>query len=243
MIRRLAAAAFAVFVTGAAGCCDLAHLVCPCPPPIVCPPGALTRDTPDHAVDFLIDAFRNRRVGDIYESFHPDFIHENGDFPASDFDVAYHRYEEDFTADALSLISATRAWLPPQHVRDRETGADLGLLAFVKMVNLQTGAQVLFALKNRPKIRIVTTDRFVRTIGPVPFDKEGLVRLENGHLSLPADFDLASIENMHRETFSGIKSSDVVSVEIADDWQVRFVPQDKARNIRFIDKLKELTRK
>ena len=40
-----------------------------------------------------------------------------------------------------------------------------------------------------------------------------LVRLENGRLTLPASFELTSIENVEDETVAGLTGADLVRVE------------------------------
>jgi hypothetical protein len=216
------------------GCAALAHTMFPCPVPN-CPPGRMTRETPEDALEFLIDAFKNRRIGDIYDTFHPAFVRENGDFTKEQFSVAYEHFEQDFLADAESLSHADSGWMAPTQVEIRGVPATL---SGVRLRNPQNGAEIVFALQNRPKLRVVTNDRFVGLIeGPI--EKDVVVRLSNGTLSLPADIPLTSIENVAPESVAPLSSANVVRVEITDDWLVRFVPPDKAKNIRFMDKIKE----
>jgi hypothetical protein len=105
-------------------------------------------------------------------------------------------------------------------------------------VNAAAGAEVAIYLSNRPKFRFLTSNPFVPPIES-PIDKASLVRLADGHLRLPADFALTSIENVQPETVKGLTGKDVVRVEFADDWLVRVVPPSEAKGIRFLDKLKE----
>lgn len=211
------------------GCCAIAHLVCPCPAPTS--PTCLTRETPDAALDFLVDSFRNRRIGDIYATFHPSFVRENGGFSQEEFSVAYEKFEQDFAADAESLSSAQR------ELRDA-TMPDGTAVVRARLVNAAAGAEVVLYLENRPKIRVVTSNVFLPPIEGV-VDKASLVRLSGGHLGLPEDFALTSIENVRPETVNGLTGKDVVRVEFADDWVVRLVPPGEAKGIRFLDKLKE----
>jgi hypothetical protein len=228
--QSLLAASLVVAASVLGGCSTIAHAIWPCIQP-VCPPGRLTRETPDDAVDFLIDAFKNRRITDIYDSFHPEFIREKGGFSLGDFTLAYEHFEQDFVADAESLANAGRGWMEPQQ-------SAIGVLAGVRLRNTATGAEIVFALQNHPKIRVVTTDRFVGMIeGPV--DKSVMLRLEGGRLGLPADFPLTSIDGVSPQTVAGLDASKVVRVEIADDWLVRLVPPGSAKNIRFMDKIQE----
>jgi hypothetical protein len=232
--RRFAAAVlFAAAALGAGGCTWLAHAIWPCPV-TVCP--GTSRDTPDATVDLLIDAFRNRRIGDIYDSFHPEFRAEAGGFTKEEFSVAYEKFEADFKSDAANLATATRTWTKQPW---RVGGRDLGVLETVRLTDAASGAEVVFALANRPRIRVVTHDRFVGVIeGPV--DKSALVRLADGRLALPSDFPLTSIEGVQPETVQGLTGADIVRVEIADDWLVRLVPPEHAKNIRLVDQMNQV---
>jgi hypothetical protein len=226
LIRPLAAvAALALAASATSGCTMIAHYVWPCPLPERA--SRLTRETPDEAVDFLIDAFENRRTVAIHESLHPDFVRENGKFTSEEFALAYERYEPDFLADAQNMAAA-----------ERKVHAPVDGEVLVELTNAETGAYIPIVLANRPKIRIVTTNRVVGTIdGPV--DMRALVRLENGRLSLPSDFELTSIENLSPAAAARLKSEDVVRVEISDDWLVRRIDVDQAKGLRFMDKIKE----
>lgn len=208
------------------GCTVLAHWIWPCPVAVSLASG--TRETPDAALDFLIAAFEDRRIGDIYDSFHPAFVAEEGGFSQQDFALAYEKFEDDFAADAKVLASARRT------PRERRGGA-----AVVNLDDAASGAHVAIAFENRPKIRVVTTDEFVGPIEGV-VDMHALVRLEDGRLALPATFDLTSLEGVEKETVAGLSTKDVVRVEFSDDWRVRSIDVEHARNIRFLDKLKEM---
>jgi hypothetical protein len=230
LIRQLLAAALLVVAASVlSGCTMIAHAIWPCPEQ---PPSSrLTRDTPDEAVDFLTDAFENRRVGDIYVSLHPQFVRENGDFSQADFQLAYERWEEDFIADGRNMAEAERTFRPL-------SGAEV----VVELTNASTGAFLPIVLVDRPKIRVVTTNPFIAPIeGPV--DMKALVRLADGRLALPADFALTSIENVRPATVAGLKSEDVVRVEFFHDWLVRSVDVARAKNVRFMDKIKEYVAK
>jgi hypothetical protein len=224
-----AAAALVLAASTMSGCTMVAHWIWPCPLPETA--SRLTRETPDDAVDYLIDAFRNRRVIAVYESLAPDFRKENGDFTREDFSLAYERFEPDFRADAESMADA-----------DRTVHAAVGGEVLVELTNPSTGAYMPIVLVDRPRIRIVTKNPNVGTID-APVDMRSLVRLENGRLSLPSDFQLTSIENVSPATAAKLKSEDIVRVEISDDWVVRRIDVEKAKGIRFMDKIKEYVRK
>jgi hypothetical protein len=218
-----AAVVLAALMSG--GCCHVVHWVCPCPVPRCPNPGA--RDTPDAVVDLLADAFRNRRIGDIYDTFHPAFVEQNGGFTETEFSVAYEKWEDDFIADAETLASAKRT------VRPQANGSVL-----VELESAETGAYLPVLLENRPRIRVVTKNEFVPPIvGPV--DLDALVRLKDGKLSLSSELDLKAIGGLSKEAAAELTSADVVSVELTDYWTVRDIDPERCKNIRFLDKLKE----
>jgi hypothetical protein len=220
----VAAAALLLAASTTSGCGTIAHWIWPCP---VQPPSSrLTRDTPEDAVDFLVEAFKNRNAGDLYHSLHPDFVKENGGFAQDEFQLAYEHYEADFAADAANLVDADRNI---RMVRGE---------AVVTLSNPKTGAFFPFVLVDRPKIRIVTKNPFVPPIEDA-VDMHALVRIEDGRLALPADFPLTSIANLSKETAAALKTEDILRVEFFDDWLVRRVDVDAAKGIRFMDKIKE----
>jgi hypothetical protein len=224
LIRHFRAALVVAVAFAASGCCALAQMACGFPVP---PPQRGNRDTPDAAVDFLIDAFKNRRIADIYQSFHPDFKAENGEFSEGDFAVAYSHYEADFAADAEAMAAA-----------ERKIPGTTGNIVVVELSDAKTGAYLPITLENQPRIQIVTKNAFVGTIeGAV--DMRALVKLEDGRLTLPQNFPLTSIENLSEETAKKLKSSDILRVEISDDWLVRRIDARQSRNIKFVDKIKE----
>jgi hypothetical protein len=217
-----AAVVVAALISG--GCCQFAHLVCPCPNPR-CP--ATSRETPDLVVDLLVDAFRNRRIGDIYDTFHPAFREQNGNFTESEFEVAYGKWEADFAADAETLAAATRTVRPAQ-----------GGLVLIELADSRTGAYLPLLLENRPRLRVVTANDFVGTIEPA-IDMHSLVTLKDGKLSLPPEIDLTKVGGLPPEAASQLTSADIRSVQLTDYWTVRDIDPARCRNIRFLDKLKE----
>ncbi len=192
--------------------------------PVKSPPRA-TRDTPEEAIDFLIESFRNRRVNDIFESLHPAFVRENGEFTAAEFNAGYERYEAAFLADAESLAAAMRS--PVTYL---ENGAG------ITVRNFQNGAEVTLWFQKVPRVRILTSDDWVPELsGPV--DVEGLFAIEEGRLFLAREIDLTAIPGVESATVAGLRGEDVRRFEVHDDWLVRQV--QGARNIQFLDKLDE----
>ena len=86
----------------AAGCCSL---FCSVEAPES--PTVLTRDTPEEAVRYLVEALQGHRVRDIYESLHPELRRELGGFSLADFTSGFSQIEDDVDADARLLESAT----------------------------------------------------------------------------------------------------------------------------------------
>lgn len=229
MHRAFLAALLAAVTLTAPGCCWAFHAVCPCDPA----PSAwrMTRETPDAALDYLVESFKSRRKADIYDTFHPDFRHENGDFTQEQFAVAFDRFEADFAADARSMEHATRVF------RTLPNGDVLA-----ELTNQGTGAYFALVLANRPQMIVLTKDPFVGEIkGPV--DKRGLVRLRDGRLGLPSDFPLSSLGSYEEQTLRGVTAEDILRVEITDSWLVRSIDTEHSRGIRFLDKIKEHTSK
>jgi hypothetical protein len=207
------------------GCCHVVHWVCPCPVPRCPAPGA--RDTPEAVIDLLADAFRNRRIGDIYDTFHPAFVEQNGRFTETEFSVAYEKWEDDFVADAATLATAKRS------VRPQANGSVL-----VEIESSETGAYLPVVLENRPRIRVATKNEFIGTLEG-PADVHALVTLKDGKLSLPPELDLKSLTGLPPEAAAHLTSADIVSVELTDYWTIRDIDPARCRNIRFLDKLKE----
>jgi len=173
------------------GCTSLAHWLFPCP--VQKGSSELTRETPDEAIDFIIDAFENGRAGAIYHSLHPDFIKENGPFTQEEFQLAYEKFEADFAADATSMAAARRV------IRDPARGE-----VVVELTSDDTGAFFPFVLVDRAKIRIVTKNPFIPPIeGDV--DMHSLVRMENGRLKLPPEFALTDVRNISPATAAALK--------------------------------------
>ncbi len=104
--RALLGLALAVAL-GLPGCCSLARGLCPVEQALK-ENTRLTRDTPDESLDYLVEAFRDRRVADIYNSLHPDFRDRYGGFSLAEFTSAFEEYEDLFREDAGNLGSAKR---------------------------------------------------------------------------------------------------------------------------------------
>lgn len=229
MRREILAALLAAVALTAPGCCWALHAVCPCDASPS--PWRMTRETPDAALDYLVESFKSRRKTDIYDTFHPDFRRENGDFTFEQFSIAFDKYEADFAADAQSMQDAARA------VRELRDGEVL-----VELTNAATGAYFALVLENRPQILVVTKDAYLPEIKG-PFDKRALVRLADGRLGLPAEFPLASLGSYEPQTLKDLKAADILRVEITDSWLVRGIDTERSRGIRFLDKIKEHTSK
>jgi hypothetical protein len=197
------------------GCCAIARSMCAFPAQTT--PQRASRDTPDGAVDVVVEAFRRRAPGEIYESLHPEFVARNGAFSLSDFSTAFSYYESDFRADAERLARAKRT---PVRMKD-------GLA----WIFLQDGdASLWLVLKNRPGSRVLLDDEVVDEIrGALPdlsevvaVDGDGLVLRQSLPLQGQGDF---------------VDPSKVRRVELFQDWLLYEVVQPK--NIRFVDRIVE----
>ncbi len=224
MIRQfLCVVACVAAASVSSGCGVVRWAICPPAPPRT----RLTRETPDDAVDFLVQAFKDGDITGLYDSLHPDFRREFGDLSLEKFALVYEQSRPDFAADATNMSAAER------NVRELSDGR-----AVVELSDANSGAFFPILFVDRPKLRIVTKDPFLGMIEH-PIDMRALVRLSDGTLSLPADFALTSIDGVSPKAAAALKPQDIVRVEFAHDWVVRAIDIDRAKGIRFLDKLKE----
>jgi hypothetical protein len=220
-VRTVAVICLAAMALSTSGCCSIAQVMCGFEPARA--PVKGNRATPEAAVDYLVDAFRNRQRAELYESFSAEFKRENGDFSLSEFSVAYDKAEAEFVADAESLADAERHWQEPR-----------GDVVVVELSNPATGAFFPIAFVNRPRLRVVTDDPFLQEIS-APATRGLVLKLADGRVTI----DLTKLEGAQKETFQGLTEKNIQSLEFSDDWQVRGIDTARARNIRFLDKIKE----
>ncbi len=196
------------------GCCAVAHILCPLEPPAS--PARLTRDTPDEAVEFLIEAMGERRVRELYDSLHPQLVAEWGGFGVQDFRTAFLHYEDDFAEDAAVLASADRSAVEYDGAEARMT--------------LTAGDRRLTVhLRDAPSALVRVDDDFFGTVVETSaLGREAPFRVDADRLHIQLTLPLPS---------EGIALESVTRVELRHDWQV--VGWSDARNIRFLDRVRE----
>jgi hypothetical protein len=216
--QRLAATVLlAVLALALSGCCSVWAAFCREEPPRS--PPRFTRDTPQEAVDFLVDAFQNRRVREVYDSLHPDFVREQGGFSRAEFASGYGRIESHLTADAARIQAARRSdtvW------RDG--------LAFVYVESADMS--VWLAFQNRPATQVKAEDP---DFGPVEVastleDLAAAIEVSSGGVFVTAP---ARLEG------HPVDPDSVVRVAFHHDWLLRHVMEP--RNVRFVERLRELS--
>ncbi len=202
------------------GCCSLARGLCPVEQPAR-PYTRLTRDTPEEALDFLIEAFRDRRIADIYATLHPDFRESQhaGGFSLSEFTSAFEEYEQLFQDDAADFAAAERS--PVQRSAD-------GQYASIALRHGDMGAIVLFRRRDVAFARfdddfVSSSTAFVQPLGSMlQFDDDGW---------------LQPTQKVHFDGVRGISASDVVRLEYRREWLVYDLRD--VRGVRFVERMRE----
>jgi hypothetical protein len=198
------------------GCPLVRFLVCrhePDPAPL-----ALTRDTPEKAVEYFVDALLRERTREMYESLHPDLVEELDGVSLSDFTGAYHATKEDFAADAALLDEAERSQVTYEGRR--------------AVVTLASGdAHITLILEDRPRSRIELEDDFFPPGSHVDgtFDPDGALRVEGDALVVTTAIALPE----------GVAPGPdaVKRVSLHHDWLLR--SWRDAEGIQFLDRLRE----
>jgi hypothetical protein len=218
--------AAALLLVGAAlpGCCAWVRLLCP-QPPVEGPP-RLTRDSPEEAVGFVVDAFRRRSPGEVFESLHPDFVRDHGGFSGTEFATAYDLYEADFRADAERLATAPRR--PTVHGEDGSAVIDVG--------DEEAGITLIFV--NVPAGRVVLDDDVLPEIRDRLRLPAGGARPRFGSaVAVEGDEVRVTVGASLGGNGAYVDPQSVRRVEFHDDWLLREVRN--ARNIRFVEALAE----
>jgi len=196
-------------------CCSLARLVCDIEAPP--DPSPHTRDTPQEAVDFLIEAFEESRISAIYESLHGDFIERWGAFSASDFAVAFEEYEHLFEEDARSLRASNRSEI---HLDDNGD-------AYIRLQSGDTMAVLVF--RNEPAYRVLTDDDDIGGTSGRLGSLEGSLATEGGDLSITRALPLNELV--------GLPANRIKRLEFHRDWLLYRVSDYEG--IRFLERLEE----
>jgi hypothetical protein len=196
------------------GCCVVAHALCPLEPPAS--PAPLTRDTPEEAVEFLIEAMGERRIKELYDSLHPRLVEDWGGFGVQDFRTAFLHYEDDFAEDASVLAGADRS----------ETRYVDG----VAEITLSSGDRRLTVhLVDAPSSLIRVDDEFFGTVrDSASFEPAAAYRLDGDRLRIELTLPLPA---------DGIAPESITRLELRHDWQI--VGWSDANNIRFLDRVRE----
>ncbi len=195
------------------GCCAL---FCRVPAPEGAP--RLHRDFPDEAVDFTVDAFRNRRIRDIYASLHPEFRERYGSFSLGDFTAAFREYEDLFRQDAERFAKSDRSAV--QYSRD-------GKFAGILLIEGDMSAELVF--KNRPIANVRLDDEFVpESSAPIGSLAE-VIQIEDGYLfpRVPVAFD----------GLRGASPTSLARLEYHNDWLIWDIRNP--RNVKFLERIEE----
>lgn len=182
-------------------------------------PPRLTRDTPQEAVDFLVDSFENRRIQDIYTSLHPEFVESNGDFSAGEFTALYNEYEADFLADASTLSVADRSQV---------AYGTSGQVAGITLAG--GGARITLYFKNRPAYRVVLKDPDVGAIPGTLISMTDAVAVQGDVVGVVQPLSLQGIP--------GVRPGEVKRIELHDDWLLWAIQDPEG--IRFLDRIEAL---
>ncbi len=196
------------------GCCSWAIFLCEIEPPPSPPP--YTRDTPHGAVDFLADAFGNRRIADIFESLHPAFIEQMGGFTASEFAAAYEEFEDLFEEDARSFASARRSEVVTQ-----------GQVAHMRLD--WDGGHVVLAFRNVPAYTVHLDDEDLPEIPGTLSSMEETVEVQGAELVITKRLSLQGL--------GGIPEHLITRVELHDDWLL--LDFADAQGVKFLERLEE----
>ncbi len=199
------------------GCCSLARAICPVEQPLV-GDTRLTRDTPGEALDYLIAAFRDRRIADIYGSLHPDFRARYGDFSQAEFTSAFEEYEELFQADAETLRTAERE--PTQFNAERTYGV-------IAVRNGEMSALVIF--KRRDLAYVKLRDDFVPESQAVVPPLGAMIAIDDGWV--------VPTQPIRFEGLEGVEPSAILRLEYRQEWLIQELRD--VHGVRFLERIEE----
>ena len=201
------------------GCCSLARGLCPVEQALETNT-LLTRDTPDEALDYLVEAFEDRRIADIYNSLHPDFRDAHGGFSLAEFTSAFDEYEDLFRQDAGNLKNARR-----QAARYSVNGLLGGIR--VDSADGTMGAIVVFKRVDKATVkrvggRIPGSEAVIQPIGSMIQAEDGLIMP-----TLPVKFAGMGDVDPHQ----------IVRLEYRVEWLV-YELRD-VHGVRFVERLED----
>lgn len=203
--------------TALPGCCSLARALCPVEPALVADT-RLTRDTPEESLDYLVAAFRDRRIADIYDSLHPDFRARYGDFSLAEFTSAFEEYEDLFQEDAERLRTADRA---PTQLNPEGTHAALAVRS--------GDMRGLILFRRRDIAYVKLRDDFVPESRAVTPPIGSIVAIEDGWVrpTQPVRF----------EGLQGVDPSAILRLEYRQEWLVHELRD--VQGVRFLERIEE----
>jgi hypothetical protein len=200
------------------GCCSIARALCPVEQPLV-GDTRLTRDTPAESLDYLVSAFRDRRIGDIYDSLHPDFRARYGDFSLAEFTSAFEEYEDLFQQDAEALRTAERA--TTRMNPERTHGA-------IAVRNDDMGAIVIFRRRDVAYVKL--DDDFVS-------ESRVLTPPIGTLVSVDADGWVVPMQPIRFEELGGVDPASIQRLEYRQEWLVHELRD--VRGVRFLERIEE----
>jgi len=205
----------AVGALGLTGCCSIARALCPVEQPR---DGntRLTRDTPEDSLDYLIAGIDDRRVADIFDSLHPDFIASYGGFNLAEFTSAFDEFEDAFQADADALRTATRV-----ETRLGPYGASIAVRGGA------LSGRIIF--KRRDVAFVKTTNDFVPESRAVIAPLGTLIRNEDGEIVVGQPVKFAGMDS--------IEPSEIVRLEYRQEWLIYELREVKG--VQLVERINE----
>ncbi len=201
------------------GCCSLARAICPVEPPLTSDT-RLTRDTPNEALDYLIAGIEDRRIADIFDCLHPDFIARHGGFSLAEFTSAFDEFESSFAEDAKNLSAASRTQM--RHWRE-------GDRAFASIAVNNDGMSAVIVFQRRDIAFIKTTNDFVAESRAVIAPLEAFLRNDEGRIvpRWPVRFD----------GMAAVAPDEIVRLEFRREWLVHELRD--VIGVRLIERINE----
>ena len=171
--------------------------------------------SPDEALDYLIAGVDDRRVADIFDCLHPEFIANHGGFNLAEFTSAFDEFEADFQEDAENLRNADRS----------ETRA--GDTVTIRVANGAMSGNIVF--KRRDVAFVKTTNDFV------PERRAVIPPL--GSLIRNADGDVTPTRPVRFDGMGAISPDEIVRLEYRREWLV-YALRD-VRGVNLVDRINE----
>ena len=199
------------------GCCSIARALCPVEQPTV-GDTRLTRDTPEESLDYLTAAFRDRRIKDIYDSLHPDFRAQYGDFSQAELTSAFEEYEDLFKEDAERLRTAERG-----ATRYNPEGT-FGVIA---LHDGDMSAIVIF--KRRDVAYVKLRDDFVPESRAVTPPLGSFISIDDGWVT--------PTQPVRFEGLTGVDPSAILRLEYRQEWLIHELRD--VRGVRFLERIEE----